>query len=127
MSKYLTKSVENRLYLKRRLYRFELKRETSISNHINIYTKLLADLINLNEVIENEDKALILLSSLPDERYETFVLTLIIERISLSYSEVTTTLMTLELRRKDKECSSNDISKKVLTARESSPNRRRKN
>ena len=74
-SKYLTKSVENRLHLKRRLYHFQLKGEISISDHINNYTKLLANLTNLDVVIEYEYKALILLSSLPDERYETFVRT----------------------------------------------------
>ena len=76
-SKYLPKSVENCLHLKRRFYYFQLKRETFISDHINIYVMLLADLANVNVMIEDEDKALILLSSLPDERDETFVLTLI--------------------------------------------------
>jgi len=94
-SKYLTKSVENRLHLKRRLYRFQLKGGISISDHINNYTKLLADLTNLNVVIENEDKALILLSSLPDEGYETIVLSLIIGKIFLSYSEVIAALVNL--------------------------------
>ena len=55
------------------------------------------------------------------------MLTLINGRKSLSYSEVTTTLVTLELRRKDKECSSSDTSTEVLTASESSPNQRREN
>ena len=83
------KSVENRLYLKRRLYRFQLKREIPISDHIHTYTKLLTDLANVVVVIEEEDKALILLSSLPDEKYETFVLTYLNKRTSLSYVEVT--------------------------------------
>ena len=74
---------------------------------MNNYTKFLADLINLDIVIEDEDKALILLSPLPDDGYETSVLTLINERTSLSYSEVTTALMNLKLRRKDNESSSN--------------------
>ena len=126
-SKYLTKSVESRLHLKRKLYCFQLKRGTSISDHINIYTKLLADLTNLDVVIEDEDKVLILLGSLPDERYETFVLTLINGRTSLSYNEVIIALVTLELRRKDKECSISDTSAEVLAARESSSNRRREN
>ena len=77
MSKYLMKSIENCLHLKRRLYRYQLKGRFSISDHINNYTKLLTDLTNLEVVIEDEYKALILLSSLPDEEYETFVLTLI--------------------------------------------------
>ena len=50
---------------------------------MNNYTKLLADLANVDEVIMDEDKALILLSSLPDEEYETFVLTLINEHSSI--------------------------------------------
>jgi len=64
--------------------------------------KLLADLANMDVVIDDEEKSLILLSSLPDEGYETFVLTLINERTSLSYVEITITLVNLELRRKKK-------------------------
>ena len=126
-SKYLTKSVENRLHLKMSLYHFQLKGGISISDHINNYMKLLADLTNLDIVIEDVDKALILLSSLPDEGYETFVLTLINRRISLSYSEMIAALVSLELRRKDKECSTSDTSAEVLTMRGSSPNRKRGN
>ena len=44
---------------------------------MNNYTRLLVNLANVNVVIEDEDKALILLSHLPDEDYGTFVLTLI--------------------------------------------------
>jgi len=104
-----------------------LKRGTSINDHINIYTKLLTDLASLDVGIEDEDKALILLSSLPDERYETFVLILINGRTSLSYSEVTAALVNLELRRKDKVCSTSDTLAEALTVRGSNPNRRRGN
>ena len=114
--KYLTKSVENRLHLKRRLYRFQLKRGTSISNHLIAYTKLLADLANVDEKIEDEDKVLILLSSLPDEEFETFVMTLFNGKSSLSYSKVKAALINLELRRKDK-VSSDSTTADVLTAR----------
>jgi len=65
------------LHLKRRLYRFQLKRGLDIEEHMNNYTKLLADIVNVNVTIEEEDKAVILLNSLPDEEYETFILTLI--------------------------------------------------
>ena len=75
--KYLTKSIETRLYLKRRLYRFQLKKGLAIDDHMNNYKKLLADLVNVDLAIEEQDKALIFLNSLPDEDYETFVLTLI--------------------------------------------------
>ena len=121
-SKYLMKSVENHLHLKKKLYHFQLKRRISISDHINIYMKLLADLTNVNVVIEDEDNDLILLSSLPDEGYETFVLTLINERISLNYNEVINALVNLELRRRERESSSSNTSAEVLVARGSSSN-----
>ena len=78
--------------------------------------KLLADLVNVDASIEEENKALILLSSLPDEDYEIFVLTLINGKQSLGYHEVSSTLVNHELRRKDKE-SSNSISVEALIVR----------
>jgi len=73
----LTKSIESRLELKRRLYRFQMKRWLSIGKHMNNYTKFLTDIVNVDIKIEEEDKAVILLNSLPDEEFETFTLTLI--------------------------------------------------
>jgi len=69
---------------------------------MNYYTKLLTDLVNVDVNIEKEDKELILLNSLPDEEYETFVLTLINGRQSLNYNDVSAALINYEVRRKDK-------------------------
>ena len=66
---------------------------------------------------------MILLSFFPDKGYETFVLTLINGRTSLSYSEVTTALVNLKLRRKDKE-SLGGTSAEALTVRGRTPNQR---
>jgi len=60
--KYLMKSIESRLHLKRKLYHFKLKRELSIDEHMNNYMKFFADLINVVVAIEEEDKAVILLN-----------------------------------------------------------------
>ena len=87
-SKYLTKSIENHLHLKMTLYRFQLKTWISIDEHMNNYMKLLPDLLIVDVVIEDEGKVLILLNSLPDEDYETFILTLINGKQSLVYNEV---------------------------------------
>jgi len=75
---------------------------------MNNYTKLLADLANMDVVIEDEDKALILLSSIPEEEYETFSFTLINNKQFIGYSEVSSALVNHEQRKKDKE-SSNSI------------------
>ena len=123
-SKYLTKRIENRLHWKRRLYRFQLKKYISIDEHMNNYTKLLTDLANVNVVIEEKDKALILLSYLPNEDYETFVLTLINGKQLLSYNDISSTFVKYELR-KDKK-SFNSTSAKALTVRGKSSNRKGK-
>ena len=34
--KYMTKSVENRLYLKKKLFRFTYKDDTSMRNHLDL-------------------------------------------------------------------------------------------
>jgi len=65
---------------------------------------------------EDEDKALILLSSLSNEEYETFVLTLINDKKSLSYNEVSASLVNHDLVKKDKEFSI-ITSAEVLVAR----------
>ena len=43
----------------------------SIAEHMNNCTKFLTNFVNVDVDIEEEDKALILLNSLPDEEYET--------------------------------------------------------
>ena len=91
------------LLLKRRLYRFQLKKGLSVAEHMNNYTKLLAGIVNVDVNFEKEDKALIMLNSLPDEEFETFVLTLINGRQSLNYNDESTALVNYEVRRKDKQ------------------------
>ena len=67
--------------------------------------KLLADLINVDVEIKEEDKVVILLNSLPDEEYKTFILTLINGKQTLNYSNVLATLVNYEVRRKDEQYS----------------------
>ena len=64
--------------------------------------KLLADLVNVDVTIEEEEKSLILLNSLPNEEYETFILILINSKQSLNFSNVSTALVSHEVRRKNK-------------------------
>ena len=120
-NKYLTKSVENQLHLLRRLFRFYMSISTSLAAHVNNYTNLLSDLANVDEKITDEYKAVILLGTLPDEEYDTFMLTLLNERSSLIYSKVTNTLTNYDLRRKDKETFRTSTSGETLSMRGRSP------
>lgn len=100
--KYMTKSVKNRLHLKRRLYYFKYKEGTKMINHLDAFNKLVADLLNLDKDIKDEDKALILLNSLPDS-YDHLVTTLFHGKETIKFEEVSNSLMNHEIRHADKQ------------------------
>jgi len=100
---------------KRRLYRFQLKKRLSTVEHMN-YTKFVIDLVNVDVDIEEEDKASILLNSLPDEEYGT-ILTLINGKQLLNYNNVSAAFINYEVRRKDKQSSSSSTSVEALVVR----------
>ena len=62
---YMIKSLFNKLYLKKRLYRRHMKEETVVLEHPNFFNKVISELLVIDIKIDEEDKALILLSSLP--------------------------------------------------------------
>ena len=111
--KYMTKSMENRLYLKKKLFRFQFVEGTSMIGHLNAFNKLIADLLNLDEVVKDEDKALILLNSLPDS-YEHLATTLIYGKDTVKFDDVSNALMNNEFRKRDKEAH-NDTSEAFVT------------
>ena len=90
--KFLTKSLENRLYMKKKLYRFTYAPGMSMNDHVNSFNKILADLLNLDEKFEDEDKALLLLNSLPDE-YDHLTTTLLHGKDTITFDAVCSALL----------------------------------
>ena len=84
---------------------------------MNNYTELLIDLVNVDAKIDEEDKAVILLNSLLDEEYEIFTLTLINDRQTLNYNEVSAALVNYEVRRQDRLSSHESTSAEALAVR----------
>ena len=78
---YMTKSLTNRILLKRKLYNLRMKEGTSITDHLNVFNTLMVQLESIDVKFETEDKAITLLCSLP-ESWDHFVTS-----ISLSSSE----------------------------------------
>ncbi|KAG2687294.1 hypothetical protein I3760_09G044700 [Carya illinoinensis] len=113
--KFMKKSIENRLHLKKKLFRFQFREGISMSEHLNNYNQILADLLNLDVKIEDEDKALLLLNSLPDT-YEHLITTLLYGKEKISFEDVSSSLISNEYRRKDKQVHQ-DTSSETLTAR----------
>ncbi|KAH9704469.1 hypothetical protein KPL70_011474 [Citrus sinensis] len=96
---FLKKSLAKRLYMKRRLYTFSMKDGVAMKDHVDEFNKLILDLENVNIILEDEDRALILLSPLP-ESYEHFVDTLLYGRQTLSLKDVKDALESKDLKKR---------------------------
>ena len=63
---------------------------------------MIAELLNLEETIRYEDKALILMNYLP-ESYESFVMTWIYGRETIKFDEISSALMNHEVQNLDRQ------------------------
>ncbi|KAH9696921.1 Integrase catalytic domain-containing protein [Citrus sinensis] len=72
---FLKKYLAKRFYMKRKLYTFSMKDETTLKDHLDEFNNLILDFENVNIVLKDKDIAMILLSSLLDS-YEHFMDTL---------------------------------------------------
>lgn len=120
--KYMTKSIGNRLYLKKELFRFQFKTGNSLSEHLNDYNKILADLQNLDVKINDEDKTVLFLNSLPDT-YDHLTTTLLYGKDEIKFDDVCNALINNEFQKKDQQVHS-DSTSKALTVRGRSNDRK---
>nr|GEU93198.1 zinc finger, CCHC-type [Tanacetum cinerariifolium] len=97
-SLYMTKSLVNRLYLKKKLCTYYMSLGTKLGYHIDDFNKLIHDLANVDIEIEDEDHALMLLTSFSSS-YENFVETLLYGRESLTMKDVLATLNSRKLKK----------------------------
>ncbi|GJX40241.1 hypothetical protein Tco_0255231 [Tanacetum coccineum] len=93
--------LANRLYLKKKLYTFQMHRGKSQSEHIDEFHKLVGDLAAIDTAISDEDQAFLLLTSLPSS-YDNFVETLLYGRDTLKLEDVLATLNSRELQKMTK-------------------------
>ena len=74
-------------------------------------------MVNVDVMIDEEDKAIIFLNSLPEEEYETFTLTFINGRQTLDYHEVSSALASYETSRKERHPFQSSSSVEALAVR----------
>ncbi|GAB2293014.1 hypothetical protein Dimus_038235 [Dionaea muscipula] len=120
--KYMTKSVENRLYLKKHLFCFQYKQVISMIEHLDAFNKIITDLQNLDVEIDDEDKALLLLNFLSNT-YDHLTTTLLYNKNKIKFVDISNALVNNEFRRKDKSVN-RDSTSEAFTIRGRSNNRK---
>src|SRR5450759_2679350 len=100
-SKYHQKELSNRLYTSLKLMSFKMKDGgTKIYDHIDAFNDLVIDLQNLEEDLNDERKALHLLSSLPTSYQSLSRVLLHRDMKTITYKEVVSALLIDDLQQK---------------------------
>jgi len=93
----MKKNGQNKLPMKKKLFGFDYQQGTTINESITMFNQLVAHLFNLDVKVEDEDLALMLLSSLPEE-FEHLETTLLHGKENVSLDAICSALYSHELR-----------------------------
>ena len=104
-SRYMSKSLTNKLLLKKKLYGLKMVEGSELDQHINVFNQIISDLNQVDVKFEEEDMALILLNSLP-ETYNNLATTLMGGKETLELEEITSVLLSFNQRKKVSDGSS---------------------
>ena len=84
---FMSKTLTRKLYLKQKLYGLKMQEGSDITEHINVFNQLIADLGKVEVKIDEEDRVIILLCSLLGS-YEHLVTILTLARSMLTWMEL---------------------------------------
>uniref|UniRef100_A0A2N9GD91 Uncharacterized protein n=1 Tax=Fagus sylvatica TaxID=28930 RepID=A0A2N9GD91_FAGSY len=90
--RYMSKSLTNKLHLKQKLYGLKMTEGADLRQHINTFKQIISDMLRIDIKFEDEDKAMMLLTSLPAS-YEHLVMTLLYGKETLELEEVSGALL----------------------------------
>ncbi|GMI76144.1 hypothetical protein HRI_001283700 [Hibiscus trionum] len=101
---YEVKSLHNKIFLKRKLYTLRMSESTSVTEHLNTLNTLFSQLTSLSYKIESQERAELLLQSLPDS-YDQLIINLTNNNLTsdLVFDDVAAAVLEEENRRKNKE------------------------
>lgn len=82
----------NKLFAKQRLYILKMQVGGNLQVHVNAFKNILVDLTQLGVKVEDDDKAIILLCSLPSS-YDHLLSTLIYGNETIMLGSISSTLL----------------------------------
>jgi hypothetical protein len=104
---YQSKSLVNKLFLRKKLYNLRMRDGDSVAEHLNAFNTVVSQLLSVEIKISDEYKCISLLYSLPDS-WDSLVVAIGSNTIALKFYEVVSSLLSEEMRRKNMEGQSTD-------------------
>jgi hypothetical protein len=95
---YQSKSLVNKLFLRKKLYHLRMEDGDSVTEHLNAFNTLVSQLGSVNIMIAEEDKCITLLCSLPDSWDNLVVAIGSTTQSTLKYEDVVASLLSEEMR-----------------------------
>jgi hypothetical protein len=99
---YQSKSLVNKLFLRKKLYNLRMRDGDSVAEHLNAFNTVVSQLVSVEIKISDEDKCISLLCSLPDS-WDSLVVAIGSNTTSLKFDEVVSSLLSEEMRWKNME------------------------
>ena len=99
-TQYMSRTLTTKLYLKQKLYGLKMQEGLDLVEHLNVFNQMVADLARREVIVDDEEKAIILLCSLLPS-YEHVVTTLTYGKETIKIEDITTELLAWEQRRKN--------------------------
>jgi hypothetical protein len=96
---YQSKSLVNKLFLRKKLYHLRMEDGDSMIEHINSFNTLVSQLVSINIMIAEEDKCITLLCSLPKYWDNIVVAIGSTTQSTLKYKDVVASFLSEEMRR----------------------------
>ena len=99
-SQFMSKTATTKVYLKQKLYRLKMQEGSDFVEHMNAFNQVVTDLARLSVKIDDEDRAILLLCSLP-QSYEHLITTLTYGKETIKVEDVTAALLSYDMRKKN--------------------------
>jgi hypothetical protein len=95
---YQSKSLVNKLFLRKKLYNLRMRYGDSVEEHLNAFNIVVSQLVSIEIKISDEDKCISLLCSLPNSG-DSLVVAIGSNTTTLKFDEVVSSFLSEEMRR----------------------------
>ena len=99
---YQSKSLVDKLFLRKKLYNLRMKDGDSVTEHLNAFNTVVSQLLSVYIKISDEDKCISFLCSLPDS-WDSLVIAIGSNATALQFDKIVSSLLIEEMRWKNME------------------------